>query len=327
MENRSLVYELRQAGSDSVVWKSIDYTQADNGTPFTKIVPRQEHGEYELTVYLQGQIPKSTNFLTSPALKLEIPFYNPNASSPLITATSGITSATQYDKIVIDYMITYGATNTSFVKLIAEHDAGTGIRKEVVSSIVEINNKEFYNWTLVLDKAGTYYLQIMYLDSNQNDTDYIKILSPIITKSFDEEVPVIDTTDSSLMIYFNANNKSNNDIDKESWISNCRGGKIEGQFSNFNWITNGWRNGLDGYSLHLTNGAKLVIPYSPFAADSNGLGAENLGRTIELDFKLSNVRNDNVPGISCRSYSTIQNEDGSREEITQVGFQIYGNKS
>ena len=325
--NRALVYELRRAGSESIVWKSVDYTDADNSSLFTKIIPKQEHGEYELSVYLQGQVPNSTEFLTSPALKLEIPFYNPNASSPLITATSGIVSAVQYDKINIDYMITYGATNTSFVKLLAQYDSGTGTRQDVASQIVEINNKQFYKWPLVLDKAGTYYLQIMYLDSNKNETDYVKILSPIITSSFDEEVPVIDSQDSSLMIYFNANNKSNNDIDKESWVSNCAGGKVKAQFTNFNWITNGWTNNIDGYSLHLTNGAKLVIPYSPFAADSNGLGAENSGRTIELDFKISNVRNENMPGISCRSYSIVQNEDGTQEEVTQVGFQIYGNKS
>jgi hypothetical protein len=258
--------------------------------------------------------------LTSPSIKLEIPFYNPNASSPLITATSGINSAVQYDKITIDYMVTYGATNTSFVKLLAEYDPGTGVRQELTPSIVEINNKQFYNWPLVLEKSGVYYLRIMYLDSNKQETDYVKILTPIIVSSFDEEVPVIDTSDSSLMIYFNANNKSNNDIDKDTWISKYKGGNVEAQFSNFNWNTNGWKNSLDGFSLHLTNGAKLVIPYSPFAADSNGLGAENLGRTIELDFKISNVRNENVPGISCRSYSMVQLEDGTSEEVTQVGF-------
>jgi hypothetical protein len=115
---------------------------------------------------LQGQIPKSEEFLTSPPIQIEIPFYNPNASSPLITATSGITSATQYDKIKIDYMITYGATSTSYVKLLAEYDEGFGSRVIGEEMIVEINNKEFYNWNVTFDKAATYYLSIIYLDSN-----------------------------------------------------------------------------------------------------------------------------------------------------------------
>ena len=328
LANRSLVFELRQTGSESIVWKNVAPTQADKGTKYTQIVPKQEHGEYTLTVYLQGQIPKTENYLTSPSLTMEIPFCSSSASSPLITATSGIESATQYDRVVISYMVTYGATNTSYVKLLAKYDEGTGIVKVVSEAVVEINNKEFYDWPIVLDKVGTYYLQIIYLDSNQNETDYVKTLTPIIVASFDdnEKVPTIDTEDSSLMIYFNANNRSNNDINKDTWVSNYRGGKVEAKFSNFNWNTNGWKNTADGFSLHLTNGARVEIPYSPFAADSNGLGAENLGRTIEIDFKISNVRDELTPGIQCRSYYTVE-ENGVEEEITNVGFQIYGNKS
>lgn len=327
LANRSLVYELRQAGNESVIWKDIEYTNADNGSSANKTVRKQEHGEYTLTVYLQGQIPKSEEFLTSPPIQIEIPFYNPNASSPLITATSGITSATQYDKIKIDYMITYGATSTSYVKLLAEYDEGFGSREIGEEMIVEINNKEFYGWNVTFDKAATYYLSIIYLDSNKNETDYAKIFTPIIVKSFDEEVPVINTADPSLMLYFSSKGKSNNSQDKDVWVSKYYGGEVKAQFSNFNWNTNGWIEGPDGLGLHLTNGAKVVIPYSPFKPDSNGLGAENLGRTIELDFKISNVRDELAPGIQCRSHYIAELDDGTKEDITQVGFQIYGNKS
>lgn len=325
--NRTLVYELRRAGSDSVVWTSTEATTADNGTAANKTVNKQEHGEYTLTVYLRGQIPKTTQFLTSPAIQIEIPFYNPNASSPLITATSGITDATQYDKIKIDYMIAYGATNVSSVKLLAEYDEGFGERKVDYEEIVDVNNKEFYTWSLTFEKAATYYLSIIYLDSNGNETDYKKSFTPIIVESFDDEVPIINTADPALMLYFTAKGKTNNSQDREEWISNYNGGEVKASFKNFNWNTNGWIEGADGLGLHLTNGARVTIPYSPFKPDSNGLGAENLGRTIELDFKVSNVRDELSPGIQCRSYYITELDDGTKKEITQVGFQIYGNKS
>jgi hypothetical protein len=54
LSNRALVYELRQAGSDSVIAKEIEYTTADNGSSANKTIKKQEHGEYTLTVYLQG---------------------------------------------------------------------------------------------------------------------------------------------------------------------------------------------------------------------------------------------------------------------------------
>jgi hypothetical protein len=41
--------------------------------------------------------------------------------------------------------------------------------------------------------------------------------------------------------------------------------------------------------LHLTNGAKLTVPFSPFTYNP----LEEKGLTIELDFKISNVRDAN----------------------------------
>ena len=49
-------------------------------------------------------------------------------------------------------MITYSATNTSFVKLLAEYDEGFGVRQISEETIVEITNKQFYNWNVTFDK-------------------------------------------------------------------------------------------------------------------------------------------------------------------------------
>ena len=98
-------------------------------------------------------------------------------------------------------------------------------------------------------------------------------------------------------------------------------------FSGFNWETNGWISDSQGTtSLHLTNGAKLIVPYSPFAPDSSNYGAEKSGRTIELDFKISNIRDLSHPCITCKSsnYLTV---DGELVENINTGIQIYGNKS
>jgi len=66
--------------------------------------------------------------------------------------------------------------------------------------------------------------------------------------------------------------------------------------SGFNWISNGWRT-IDGEtSLYLNNGAKVVVPYSPFSS-----AAEQFGTTIEFDVKISNIRDRHAELIKCVS--------------------------
>lgn len=73
-------------------------------------------------------------------------------------------------------------------------------------------------------------------------------------------------------------------------------------------------------SLHLDNGAKLVIPFSPFPSNGN---VTNYGKTIELDFKISNVRSAGEELITCIS----TNRDGVDSTQAVVGFVITESQS
>jgi hypothetical protein len=66
LTNRSIIFELRREGSESILWSETYATNADKGENISYLVPHQEHGTYILTIYLKAGIPNSTKFLTSP---------------------------------------------------------------------------------------------------------------------------------------------------------------------------------------------------------------------------------------------------------------------
>lgn len=322
LTNRMVIYELRRENSESIVWSASYNTNADKGENISYLIPHQEHGTYILTVYLKAGIPNSTKFLTSPIKTVQIPFYNASESAPLITVSNAPdVELTQYDKVKIGYMVTYAATTTSDINLIIEIDRGNG-RELLRSTQNNIPNGEYKYWDVSFDEVGIYYLTIELANS-----EYSKALSPISVKAYDKDVPAIDTEDSSLRLLLSSKNRSNTEIDKDVWTSKFGSEEITCTFSGFNWETNGWISDASGStSLHLTNGAKLVVPYSPFAPDSSNYGAEKSGRTIELDFKISNIRDLSKPCITCKS-SNFLTVNGERVENINTGIQIYGNKS
>ncbi len=85
------------------------------------------------------------------------------------------------------------------------------------------------------------------------------------------------------------------------------------EFYGFDWSTNGWMTDSDGEALKLTNGAKAVIDYTPFATDVKAGGL-----TVEIEFKVGNVSDLEATLITC-----LENmSDGNVK-----GFEITGRKA
>lgn len=323
--DRMLVYELRAENSESPIWEETYKTSADIGEKVTYYIPHQQHGTYILTVYLKVGIQNTNQTIVSQKHQIQIPFYDADQSAPLITTNTLNDQYTQYSTARVNYMITYNATSTSDVNLVTEIDRGNG-RELVRRLYTNVNNNEYKSWDVLFNEVGIYYLTI-----ELNDTEYYKALPPISVTAYTAEdggdVPVINTDDAALMLYLSAAGRMNDETSKDVWRSNYRTQDIYCDLEGFNWITNGWITDENGNtSLHLTNGAKVTVPYSPFKRDSSAKGAERNGRVIEIDFKISNIRDLTVPGITC--VSIFQNEEnGVYVDTINTGIQIYGNKA
>jgi hypothetical protein len=165
----------------------------------------------------------------------------------------------------------------------------------VYTQTSRIVNNQDQVWNVEFTKAGSWKLSV-----GIPEYELEKILDGIEV-STTTNMPLIDETDSSLQLYFTAKNRSNTEAKPNTWKYK----DIEADFTNFNWNSNGWITDSDGVtSLHLSNGAKVTIPFAPFAAaNTSGQGAQSTGKTIELIFKISNVRDMSARIIEIASWN------------------------
>ena len=318
LQNRTLTFELRNVGEENVIWDhSMSLANQQDGSTINLTIPFQTHGTYNLSIYISGTIPQTGGYIKSEPLVQQVMFYESGQSAPLISiAALDKYLYNQYDNILVNYMVAYDATTHSKVILVIEIDEGSG--RQVVSSIpVTVENNKTQTWNISFDKAGYYFLTVKIQES-----EYVQVSPMITVQEFKGgDVPEIDEEQSALQLYLSAQGRSNDESDRDSWTYSYGNETIECDFEGFNWQSNGWQTDANGItSLHLDNGAKLTIPFSPFP--SNG-DTTTFGKTIEIDFKISNVRGTDSELITC--YSTNAAGDPSSDAV--VGFVITENQS
>lgn len=111
---------------------------------------------------------------------------------------------------------------------------------------------------------------------------------------------VSDDSNAGLLFAFDADGRSNQEINKNSWVS----GDYLFTFSGIDFISSGWENS----SLALRTGATAQLNYLPFATDPT-----NTGWTFEIELKTDTVTDTDLPIVQCI--------DNGR------GFSIYPNKA
>lgn len=103
----------------------------------------------------------------------------------------------------------------------------------------------------------------------------------------------IEHVEAGLIAYFNANDKSNVDENKQVWVSrvpNDNGDYINATLYNYNYSSNGWENGW----LHSTVGSYVEIDFQPLL--NNVLS----GFTFDILFRSRHMGQDDNIVASCR---------------------------
>ena len=162
-----------------------------------------------------------------------------------------------------------GKTSTIAVKL----------ADEVLGNVASQNGSE-NEFTIVSKTAGNKAVTL----AEENGVTYT--LSAVIAAT---TMKIEEITDA-LALDFSAIGRSNNSQDKASWSY----GNYTGTFEGFEWNAgSGWADNR----LKVNAGATFSINYAPLANTSNG-------KTIELEFKTTNVSNDDA--VIC----DLRNADG-----------------
>ena len=166
---------------------------------------------------------------------------------------------------------TYMSNNASNTPVLITFDG------EIKGNVNSSNNIE-NNFVMTPTNSGTSVLTL----SAQNTTRSVNAVVNATSMNIYE-------IDNSLVLDFNANGKSNNSADRDSWTY----GDYSGSFSGFYWNdVSGWVNGR----LEMNAGSSFEINYAPLLSPST-----ETGKTIEIEWMTKNVTDDNTVICDLRS--------------------------
>ena len=241
-----------------------------SGRQQTYSISKQAHGSHTLEVYFTAEF--NGDIVQSNHLYYDLICVNAGETTPIISCAYNNTDVQQYETINIPYIVYSPTTLTSSVTLAAN--------SEVIST-VNVDRTE-QTWPYRSDAYGNVILTI-------TCGTVVKTITLNVSKS---SINVAATTDN-LELYLSSYGRSNNESNPATWAY----GDIACNFEGYNWTSDGWVTGVDGFTVHrVTGDARLHIPLKMFASDFR-----TTGKTIEFEFATSNVRDYDTEVISCYS--------------------------
>ena len=252
-------------------------------------------GAYSIEVYCTGTAGGQS--ITSNVLTHSVISYG---EDPILVAYIPETELEQFQNLTISYEIAKSKIDNKKARITFEIDE--------VPYIQEIEYNKIYNYTISFDDIGFHKIYV------KDTFGHIQSFTNIYVSKYEGLIPSIINNDIDLKLNLTARGRSNYELlnSRELWTDPGRTGVA--QLSNFIWGNiNGWL--LDNNKvnmLRVSSGASLVLNgYEPFSQDGM-----ITGKTIELDFRISNVTDYSQPLITCLSYE-------NNGEI-HCGFQLTG---
>ena len=140
-------------------------------------------------------------------------------------------------------------------------------------------------WTISSLNVGTHILRIQASNDTLGISNYIEFQCRVIQGEYSRILPV---QDASLLAWFDATERTNNDSDRDIWTDKICGNI--GKLYNFNYGSNGWlkQEGKEISELVMDGTCYVEIDMTPFKDNFKN------GGVIELVFKTRDVGNSNA---------------------------------
>lgn len=311
---------------DGKVHESIDVGTSHSTTlSYTlQMLGKYEYGAHELKIYF-----KTPDGATSNILKYPLLYDDGSSTKPMIGIVCDTDEITYGDILNIDYVV-YTPKQETTDELVIKSYSISANGDEIIyerTPLVNVANNTMFRW------QGTSYATAgrTYVEFSSGDT--VKVISVFVNEMQTEYD--LNPVTTNLVYRYSANGRTNDDANKELYeysytTSNGVETVIEGQFSGFNWVSNGY---IDQESLTLSGDARHTIAFPMFATSytdrdgqtvnlesATGATVTTNGRTFEVEFKVSNVTDNKAHIIECMS------SDHSGFVITpQNGYMLFAN--
>lgn len=258
-------------------------TVTTSGSTSVKNIPTagKEHGIYRVDMQATRDLGNSL-VLASDILSFDVLLINQTSSKPLI-ALERPAKANQYSTIEIPFAV-FDPENaqSALVEVYLGDDLVDRMRVDRSRHTFSYRVKE--------------YGPMKFTFKVQNSTE--KAENSVTVDVVPASTQVSAETDA-LTLYLSSSGRSNEAENRDDWsFSSDSGVNTKAQFSDCNFDSqSGWiKDGSGLTALHLEKGASCYIPLNVFASD-----AKLQGKTIEIEFMVSNCFDDDAEIISCVS--------------------------
>lgn len=234
-------------------------------------IPAQSHGAHSLKVWFDCVIEEAT--VTSNVISFAIICIEEGNTTPIIAVNPAMLSnVEQYTNIVTKYRVYNPAGLTAAITL--------EVNGETVSNLTVDRTEQ--TWTYRPIEVGNLEQTIRCGD------EYVSW-----TQAVTESTIKVEAETEALALHLSSYGRSNNEENPGVWES----GKVACEFTNFNFVSDGWLQDEDENTvLRVTGDARLKIPYRMFSYDFR-----TTGKTIEFEMATRDVLNYDAEVINCFS--------------------------
>ena len=255
---------------DGVEQESV--TTSVSGRQQSYVIDQQTHGAHSLRVYMEAVI--NGNTVRSNEVYYEIIWARISESAPVIASSFNQASVMQFSTVNIPYTVYTPSSQISEVTI----EVGGAL----ASSVSVDRSRQVFSYRF--DNAGE--KNVVIRTGNESKTITITVTPADIDCHAETE---------NLALYLSSAGRSNNEANPGVWNYGTGNDVISCSFSNFNFKSDGWILDTDGITaLRVSGGARLTIPYKPFAQDFR-----TTGKTIEIEFAARDVLDYDAVILSC----------------------------
>ena len=242
-----------------------------SGRQVSYTIPAQSHGAHVLRVWFTCTI--SGTEISSNVLYYSIICTVEGNSTPIIAVTTPpVNRVEQYTNVVKKYRVYSPLSLTSAITL--------EVNDEVVANLTVDRTEQ--TWTYQPLEVGELSQTIRCGD------EYVSW-----TQTVTESSIKVEAETEALALHLSSYGRSNNESVPGVWESNG----VVAEFSNFNFVSDGWLMDEDDITvLRITGDARLTIPYKIFAYDFR-----TTGKTLEFELATREVLNYDAEVLSCYS--------------------------
>ena len=282
--------------------EEIGTSHNETKTKLIEMMGNYEYGAHDLVVYFQTPDGAKSN-----EVRLPILYNDGTGTSPMIGTICMTDEVTYGDTLIIDYVVFAPDQESVDTLNIKVYSLVDGEKVYTFSATLsDVANGVIYNWQSAnLPERGTAYVEFSSGDTVKTVTVTVKEIQT------EYDIKPIST---NLVYQFTPEGKSNNDSDRATYeheytTVNGVTTKIKGVNEGFNWVSDGY---VDGESLTMSGTAKHTIKLPIFSAsyvddENQTISLESSanaqvttnGRTLEFEFSVSSVTDQNAPIIKC----------------------------